>query len=112
MRCIKCSAEMQLASVMPEPNRLVAGFERHLLRCPGCGRLASKSVFAREIGPIAVEPMQLPKGSRSPLIKGASARALPALQAIWLAVVGIAMAGRVRLVPAVRRSRGTKAGDA
>jgi hypothetical protein len=106
MRCIKCSAEMRLASVMPEPNRLLAGYERHLLRCVGCGRLASKSVFAREIGPIAIEPMQLPKESRSRVLKGADTP--PLLQAIWLAIVGIATAGRVRLAPVVRRSRGTK----
>jgi len=100
---------MRLASVMPEPNRLLAGYERQLLRCVGCGRLASKSVFARAIGPIAIEPMQLPNGSGSRAINGADTP--PLLQAVWLAIVGIATAGRVRLAPVVHRSRGTK-GDA
>jgi len=51
---------MRVASVMPDNTRRMVSFECHIMRCPGCGQLAGKLVFARDIGPLAVEPMRLP----------------------------------------------------
>ena len=51
---------MRVTSVTPDHTRMVPGFERHMMRCPGCGRVASRLVFGREIEPLAIEPMRLP----------------------------------------------------
>jgi hypothetical protein len=65
MRCIGCGEEMRLARAVPDHTMMVAGYEHQTLECPACNAVERRLVFARPIGPLAVEPMGLPTDAPS-----------------------------------------------
>jgi hypothetical protein len=47
MSCRTCGADMILMNVVQESTEAVRGFERHILRCSGCGVTERRAVFTR-----------------------------------------------------------------
>src|SRR5262245_37202282 len=47
MRCMVCGEEMRLVGIVFEESMPVEGFQRHILRCPGCRDKEERLVFNR-----------------------------------------------------------------
>jgi len=71
MRCVACGMEMQIVRKMPDQSMLVTGNEVRAFECPACGSKEQRLVFARNIGELHTERMQLPPAFSA---SGASAR--------------------------------------
>jgi hypothetical protein len=63
MRCIGCGEEMHVVQAVADHTMMVPGYEHQTLACPGCEVVERRLVFARPIGPLAIEPMRLPPGA-------------------------------------------------
>jgi hypothetical protein len=55
-----CGAEMRLLEAVPAETMMVPGYEHHTFECPACHDQERRLVFARAIGPLPLERMDLP----------------------------------------------------